>query len=69
VETSVLRLVELLGEHAGEAGFEPEFRDPRLGEIDRSCLAVGRARETIGWTAQVGIDDGLRRTYEWASSV
>ncbi|MFL5844132.1 MAG: NAD-dependent epimerase/dehydratase family protein [Solirubrobacteraceae bacterium] len=68
-ETSVLRLVELLGEHAGDGGFEPEFKETRLGEIDRSCLAVGRAGETIGWQAQVKIDEGLRRTFEWAQTV
>jgi UDP-glucose 4-epimerase len=66
-ETSVLRLVELLGEHSSN-GFEPEFEESRLGEIERSCLAVSRARETIGWEARVDITDGLRRTYEWASA-
>jgi UDP-glucose 4-epimerase len=64
-ETSVLRLVEILGEHA-EDGFEPEFKEPRLGEIDRSCLAVGKAREVLGWQSQVDVAEGLRRTYEWA---
>jgi UDP-glucose 4-epimerase len=66
-ETSVLRIVELLGEFASD-GFEPEFKEARLGEIDRSCLAVGHAREAIGWQAQVSIDEGLRRTHEWASA-
>lgn len=66
-ETSVLRLVELMGAFAPD-GFEPEFEDARLGEIDRSCLAVGHAREALGWEAQVEIDEGLRRTYEWATA-
>jgi UDP-glucose 4-epimerase len=67
-ETSVLRIAELLGERAGEGGFEPEFREARLGEIDRSCLDVSRARETLGWEARVRIEAGLRRTYEWAAA-
>ena len=65
-ETSVLRLVELLGAHAGDGRFEPEFKEKRLGEIDRSCLAVGKAREVLGWEAQVKVEEGLARTYEWA---
>lgn len=67
-ETSVLRLVELLGEHAADGAFEPEFREARLGEIDRSCLAVARAREVLGWESAVGIEEGLARTYEWATA-
>jgi UDP-glucose 4-epimerase len=62
-ETSVLRLVELLGEHAENGSFEPEFAESRLGEIDRSCLATARAGETLGWRSAVGIEEGLRRTY------
>ena len=64
-ETSVLRLIELLGEHAPD-GFEPEFRDARLGEVERSCLAVGYAREVLGWESEVDIEEGMRRTYAWA---
>jgi UDP-glucose 4-epimerase len=66
-ETSVLRLVELMAGFAPD-GFEPEFKETRLGEIDRSCLAVSHARDAIGWGAQVRIDEGLRRTYEWAAA-
>jgi UDP-glucose 4-epimerase len=66
-ETSVLRIAELMAEFSPN-GFEPQFEEPRLGEIDRSCLAVGHAHEAIGWQAEVRIDEGLRRTYEWASS-
>ena len=67
-ETSVLRIAQLVTEFAGDAGFEPEFKEGRLGEIDRSCLAVGKAQEVLGWRADVRIEDGLRNTYEWAVS-
>jgi len=39
-----------------------------LGEIDRSCLAVGHARDALGWEAEVRIEEGMKRTYEWAVS-
>jgi UDP-glucose 4-epimerase len=41
-------------------GLEPEFAPPRLGEVQRSCLDVTRARDALGWEAQVGLEDGLR---------
>jgi UDP-glucose 4-epimerase len=63
-ETSVLRLVELLGEHAANGDFAPQFEEQRLGEIDRSCLAVARARDVLGWNAGVRIEEGLGLTYE-----
>jgi len=31
----------------------------------RRCLDISRARERFGFTAQVGFDEGLRRTVEW----
>ena len=31
----------------------------------RRCLSVDKARETIGWEAKVGFEDGLKRTIEW----
>jgi len=41
-------------------GVEPEFAPARPGEVQRSCLDVARAREVLGWEAQVGLEDGLR---------
>src|SRR3954452_12264115 len=63
-ETSVLELVEKLAAVSQNGGFAGPAAEARLGEIDRSCLAVGKARELLGWEAQIGIDEGLRLTYE-----
>src|SRR4051794_29681915 len=63
-ETTVLELVEKLAAVSGNGDFEAQLAEARLGEIDRSCLAVGKARELLGWEAQIGIDEGLRLTYE-----
>jgi len=62
-ETSVLDIVECLAELHGPAAPEPEFAAARLGEIDRSCLAAGRAQELLGWRAATPIREGLRLTY------
>jgi UDP-glucose 4-epimerase len=54
-QTSVLELLERLGL---EARFEPE----RPGEVKRSALDSGAAREALGWSAQVPLAVGLERT-------
>jgi len=63
-ETSVLDLVRMLAEIHGAGAPEPEFAPARLGELDRSCLQAGRAREVLGWQAGTPIAEGLRLTYE-----
>jgi UDP-glucose 4-epimerase len=66
-ETSVLDLVELLGEIAG-VGFEPEFAPARLGELQRSCLEISKAGSVLGWQPTLAIKDGLRATLEASRS-
>ena len=64
-ETSVLTLVRILTDLAGIGG-DPEFAPARLGELDRSCLAVTRAGDALGWTPATAIAEGLEKT--WAST-
>ena len=61
-ETSVLDLIDALNDASdrGPLG-EPEFALERPGEVSRSCLDVTRARDELGWTAEVELRDGLRR--------
>jgi UDP-glucose 4-epimerase len=63
-ETSVLDLIEILQQEGARDDFEPEFAEARLGEIERSCLDVSRAREELGWEARTSLVDGLRTTLE-----
>ena len=62
-ETSVLDIVARLSELHGPDAPEPEFAPARLGEIERSCLDAGRAREVLGWRSQTPTAEGLRLTY------
>jgi UDP-glucose 4-epimerase len=66
-ETSVLRVAEILQKHAGSTA-DIDFQPARLGEIERSVLATGRARDLLGWTAATHIDEGLRLTWEASAS-
>ena len=63
-ETSILELLDALRAAGADGASEPVFEPARPGEIQRSCLAVGRARETLGWTPRVDVSEGIRRTYE-----
>lgn len=58
-ETTVLELARAM---ALEIRHEPE----RAGEVRRSCLAVARAKELLGWSARTSLSDGLERTLEAA---
>ena len=50
-------LVRILG------GGDPEFAPARTGELQRSCLDAGRAREMLGWEASMRVEEGLPLTH------
>ncbi|HXA53261.1 MAG TPA: NAD-dependent epimerase/dehydratase family protein [Solirubrobacteraceae bacterium] len=62
VETDVTTLWNVLREAAG-SDLEPQLADLRAGELQHSCLDVSRAERELGWRPEVGIKEGLRRTY------
>ena len=66
VDTSVLELVERIGEIAGVTP-QVDFKPERRGEVERSLLATDKMRRLLQWQSQVSLDEGLRRTYEWVS--
>jgi len=63
IETSVLELYELCWKVAGSE-LEADHAEARLGELQRSVLDVTRAERELGWRPEVGLEDGLRRTWE-----
>jgi UDP-glucose 4-epimerase len=62
VETDVMTLFEKLQEAAGTS-LKPALAPLREGELERSCMDSSRAREELGWTAQVPLEQGLADTY------
>jgi UDP-glucose 4-epimerase len=63
-ETSVTELYELCARVAG-SDISAEHAPARLGELRRSFLDTTRAAESLGFTAMVDLEDGLRATWEW----
>jgi UDP-glucose 4-epimerase len=62
-ETSVLDLYQLCRRVAA-SGLEAQEAPPRLGELQRSVLDVSRAKRDLGWSPEVPLEEGLRRTWE-----
>jgi CDP-glucose 4,6-dehydratase len=63
---AVREVVELICRIAG-TDVEPDIRGkgtPRA-EIDRQYVDTTKLRELTGWTPQVPLEEGLRRTVEW----
>jgi UDP-glucose 4-epimerase len=60
----VTELHELCRAAAG-SDEQPRYEDARLGDVRRSVLDTTLGARELGWTAQVPLDDGLRRTWEW----
>jgi UDP-glucose 4-epimerase len=63
-ETSVTELYELCARVAG-SDMPAEHAPARLGELQRSYLDTTLAAETLGFSAMVDIEDGLRSTWDW----
>ena len=66
-ETSTRQLHSVIAK-AADAPDEPEFHPPRMGDLRRSCLDIGLAKKVLGWTPQVGIDEGVARTVDYFRS-
>ena len=61
---SLNRLVEILNAIL-EQQIQPEYTDPRAGDVKHSQARVSSAAEAIGFTASVGFEEGLRETLEF----
>jgi NAD dependent epimerase/dehydratase len=67
-EIAIGDLVELLVRITGSPArvvVDPERVRPAGSEVDRLLCDNTRAREWAGWTPQVPLEEGLRRTSDW----
>src|SRR5215204_1970546 len=67
-ETTVQELTDRLLPALVAAGIEDiEVRKTpaRRGEVRRNYADTSKAQRMLGWKAEVGLDEGLRRTVEW----
>jgi UDP-glucose 4-epimerase len=64
VNQVIARLNELLGK-----SIEPEYVDPRPGDVKHSCADIKMASELLGFEPQVSFEDGLGRAIEYYRSL
>jgi UDP-glucose 4-epimerase len=64
VETSVNALAQAMIEAAGVT-VGVSHAEARPGELQRSAVAVEKAKREWGWKPRFALDQGLKRTYEW----
>jgi UDP-glucose 4-epimerase len=64
IETSVLELYEVCRRVAGST-IDAALAPAREGELQRSFLDPSLAERDLGFRAQVGMDDGIRATWDW----
>ena len=67
VEVSVLDLARMIGAVAGRPA-DPQFAPMRPGELQRSAIAIERAKRDLGWSAAMPLAEGVRAAYRWIES-
>jgi UDP-glucose 4-epimerase len=68
-ETTLLQLWQALQRVTGAHDLAPTFQPPRkVNPVPRRMADTQRSREELGFTAQISLDEGLRRFVKWAQS-
>jgi UDP-glucose 4-epimerase len=62
-ETTILDLHRVCAAVSGVER-EPRFEEARLGDVRRSVLDASLAERELGWRPQVGLEEGLRLTWQ-----
>jgi len=61
---TVLDLIAAVGRVAGRP-LEPQFEQPRAGDVRHSFADITLARDVLGYEPQVAFDAGIERTFAW----
>jgi len=64
VGTSVIDIANKLQKAAG-TNVPVDFAPHRPGEQQESFVNVEKAKQLLGWTPQVGLEEGLAKSYAW----
>ena len=65
-DSSVKELHDLCRRVSG-VDAEPEYVDPRPGDIERSVVDATLARTELGWVPEHDLESGLRETWAWVT--
>ena len=59
------QLLETMKQITGKRDITPRYEPARHGDVRDSLADLTLARELLGYEPRVGLEDGLRRTFEW----
>ena len=65
---TVLEVVERILLACGRPDLRPEILGTATNEIPEQYLNAGKARQVLGWSPRVDLDEGLGRTVRWYRS-
>jgi UDP-glucose 4-epimerase len=65
-ETPIAELARAVVRACGHDGWEIRTGPPQLGDLRRSCADVRELESAVGWRPRTSLDDGMRRTVDWA---
>lgn len=64
---SLNELVKILGQIAGRPA-QVTYTPARKADVPHIVLDIGRIREYLGWTPQITMEQGLKRTWDWIAT-
>jgi UDP-glucose 4-epimerase len=64
-ETSINELAVLVLKISGREDLAPMYGPPREADFSRCAVDTTKAKKMLGYTPQVSLEDGLRKTIEW----
>jgi UDP-glucose 4-epimerase len=67
-ETTIAELARAVVRACGHDGWEIATGPAQLGDLRRSCADVRELETAVGWQPATSLDDGMRRTVEWAQA-
>jgi UDP-glucose 4-epimerase len=65
---SLIELVSALNRLLGTS-IEPNFAEPRAGDVRFSCANISGARRELGYEPLVSLEEGLSRTLSWVQAI
>jgi nucleoside-diphosphate-sugar epimerase len=62
---TINEVFEMVKKLTGRVNLEAEYAPPRTGDVRDSLADLSLARSLLGYTPQVGLEEGLRSTIDW----
>ncbi|MDI1240431.1 MAG: GDP-mannose 4,6-dehydratase, partial [bacterium] len=62
---SLLELVDVMKTVTGRTDISVDFQPERKGDVKHSQADNNRAKEWLGYTKLVGLEEGIKRTIDW----